>query len=268
MTTATRATQSLARIALAATAIALWQTWAAYRDSPFFPPPLTIAAVMYHLWFSGPISHLCLTPTALANIVPSIARTAGGLVLAIAVGLPAGIALGRSVALAAYLEPLVHCARSVPAVALVTVFIAIFPLGTPMEVAFIAFGTVWPILLNTLRGARSLDRVQDDTARVIHLTRSQRVAWLILPATAPAFLAGLRVSVSLALVLMVIAELTGTTSGIGYEMSNAAGSPDALTVLWAGIILLGVIGYAANAALLAAERHLLAWHQAPRDTRR
>ena len=84
-----------------------------------------------------------------------------------------------------------------------------------------------------------------------------------MPATLPKFFAGLRISVSLSLVLMVIAELTGSSNGIGYEM-NAASSGLDLTGLWAGIVLLGILGYVLNAAVLGVERHFLAWHRGAR----
>ena len=76
-------------------------------------------------------------------------------------------------------------------------------------------------------------------------------------------IAGLRISLSLSLVLMVIAELTGSTDGIGYLMNNASNSYE-MTEVWAGIVLLGILGYALNAALLGVEHHVLAWHRGAR----
>lgn len=242
---------------------AAWQAWATWRHSPFFPPPSAIAARMYHLWFSGPASHLLLTPGATGNILPSLGRVGAGLAIAITVGMPLGIALGRSAAVSAYVEPLLHFGRSLPAVAFVTVFISIFRLGTQSEIAFIAFGTIWPILLNTVDGARSVDPLQAETARAFRLPLGRRLAMLIVPATLPKVFAGLRIGVSLALVLMVVSELVGSSNGIGYQMNNASGNLD-LTGLWAGIVLLGILGYALNAAVLGVERHLLAWHRGAR----
>jgi ABC-type nitrate/sulfonate/bicarbonate transport system permease component len=259
----TMAANWLWRWLVLAAGLGAWQLWADGRRSPFFPPPSAIAARMYHLWFSGPAAHLLLTSSATANVVPSLERTVGGLVIAVAVGAPLGIAIGRSAALSGYLDPLVQFGRSLPAVALITVFIVIFRLGTQMEIAFIAFGTIWPILLNTIDGARSVDPLQAETARAFRLPAAQRLVRLIVPATLPKIFAGLRISVSLALVLMVIAELTGSTSGIGYQMSNASSTFD-LTGLWAGIVLLGILGYALNAAVLGAEHQLLAWHRGAR----
>jgi ABC-type nitrate/sulfonate/bicarbonate transport system permease component len=121
-----------------------------------------------------------------------------------------------------------------------------------------------PVLLNTIDGARSIDQVQMETARAYRLPWHQRVTRLILPAAAPKIFAGLRLSLSLALVLMVIAELVGTANGIGYEMDNAANTFD-LPGLWSGIVLLGILGFALNAALLAVAHRVLAWS---RDARR
>jgi len=217
--------------------------WAVWYGSPFFPPPTVIADRMYHTWFSGPPSHLFLTSTAVGNILPSLGRVACGLAIAVALAVPAGLAIGRSRTVMDYADPLVGFARTLPPVALVPVFIVIFKLGTQMVVAAIAFGAIWPVLLNTIDGARSIDQVQMETARAYRLPWHQRVTRLILPAAAPKIFAGLRLSLSLALVLMVVAELVGTANGIGYEMDNAANTFD-LPGLWSGIVLLGILGLA------------------------
>lgn len=258
-----RAGRWLTRWLVLAAGIAGWQLWASWHASPFFPPPTRIAAAGYHLWFSGPARRLLLTPAATANLLPSLGRVAGGLAVAVAVGGPAGVALGRSRVLDGFLGPLVHFGRSLPPVALVTVFIAVLRVGTEMEIAFIAFGAVWPILVNTADGARSVDPLQVQTARAFRLTAPQRVAWLILPAAAPRFLAGLRISGALSLVLIVTAELISSSNGIGYQMATAVTAFN-LTGLWAGIALLAVLGYLLNAAILAAEHRLLAWHHGTR----
>ena len=258
-----KTTRWLGRWLVLAAGTLAWQVWADWRHSAFFPPPSAIGAQMYHLWFSGPASHLSLTPSATGNILPSLARVAAGLGIAVAVGAPLGIAIGRSAAVSGYLDPLLHFGRSIPAVALVTVFIVLFKLGDQMEVAYIAFGTIWPILVNTIDGARTVDPLQVETARVFRLSAGQRLTKLIVPATMPKFFAGLRISLSLSLVLMVIAELTGSTDGIGYLMNNASNSYE-MTEVWAGIVLLGILGYGLNAALLGVEHHVLAWHRGAR----
>jgi ABC-type nitrate/sulfonate/bicarbonate transport system permease component len=105
-----------------------------------------------------------------------------------------------------------------------------------------------------------VDPLQAETARAFRLPLGARITKLIVPATLPKFFAGLRISVSLALVLMVISELVGSSNGIGYQMNNASSDYD-LTGMWAGIVLLGILGYALNAAVLGIEHHVLAWHR-------
>jgi ABC-type nitrate/sulfonate/bicarbonate transport system permease component len=256
-------TRWLWRWVVLAVGVLAWQEWADGRRSVFFPPPSQILAQMYHLWFSGPASHLALTSSALGNIIPSLGRIAAGLGIAIAVAVPVGIAIGRSAAVSGYLDPLLQFGRSLPAVALVTVFIVLFKLGDEMEIAFIAFGTVWPILVNTIDGARTVDPLQVETARVFRLTAGQRLTRLIIPSTLPKFFAGLRISVSLSLVLMVTAELTGSTDGIGYLMDYASNNYD-MAELWGGIVLLGILGYVLNAVVLGVEHHVLRWHRGAR----
>ena len=243
--------------------IAAWQLWTAAARSSFFPEPSAIASRMHRLWFSGPAAHVFLTADAAGNILPSLGRVFAGLAIAVAIGGPLGIALGRSPAVTAYLNPLLQFARALPVVTMAPVFIVLFKLGTQMEVATIAFGTVWPVLLNTVDGAASVDPVQLETARAFKMTRWQRLALVIVPATLPKAFAGFRLSLSLSLILMVFAELVGSTNGIGYEMSNATNSFD-ITLLWSTIVLLGILGYLLNAALSAAERRALAWHAANR----
>jgi ABC-type nitrate/sulfonate/bicarbonate transport system permease component len=258
--TAARAMRWAGRWLVLAAGVAVWQEWAGAHHSVFFPPPSAIVAQMYHLWFSGPASHLSLTPAAVGNVLPSLGRIGLALAIAIGVGLPLGIAIGRSERVSAYLEPLLHYGRSLPPVALVTVFIVLFKLGNEMEIAFIAFGTIWPILVNTVDGARTVDPLQVETAKVFRLSAGDRITRLILPATLPKFFAGLRLAVSLSLVVMVVAELAGSTDGIGYEMNVAYGNYQ-MTTLWAGIVLLGILGYLLNALLTGVEHFALAWHR-------
>jgi ABC-type nitrate/sulfonate/bicarbonate transport system permease component len=242
-----------------------WQLWTSAARSAFFPRPSAIAARMHHLWFSGPAAHLFLTSDATGNILPSLGRVLAGLAIATAIGVPLGITLGRSPVVTSYLNPLLQFARALPVVTMAPVFIVLFKIGTDMEVATIAFGTIWPILLNTIDGAATVDPVQLDTGLAFRLSPWQRLVWVIVPAALPKAFAGFRLSLSLSLILMVFAELVGSSNGIGYEMSNASNAFD-MTFLWATIVLLGILGYLLNAILTGVQRVLLSWHRGARQT--
>lgn len=238
-----------------AVAVYLWQLWASAHQSPFFPPPSAILAKMHQRWFSGPAAHLFLSADGTGNIVPSVERILIGLAISVVIAIPLGIAVGRSAALAGYLDPLLQFARAIPVVTAAPVFLALFRIGTQMEVATIVSGTIWPLLLNTIDGARTVDGVQLETAAAFRLSALDRLRFVIIPSAWPKILTGLRLSVSLSLILMVFSELVGSSNGLGYEMTNASNSFD-LPSLWAVVVLLGILGYVLNAILYGAERRL------------
>lgn len=244
--------------------VAAWELSTRAATSPFFPPPSTIVSRMYHLWFAGPVSHAFLTSTATGNILPSLGRMAAGLAASVVVGVGIGLALGRSKRAFEYLDPVLEFARVIPPPSLVPIFIVLFSIGTQMQLASIVFSAIWPMLLNTADGARSVDRLQMDTARVFRLSRADRLFRIIIPSSLPKIFAGLRLSLSLSLILMVFSELLpGTANGIGFELVDAQSRSD-LPTMWAGIVLLGILGYLLNTILLMVERRLLAWHRTSR----
>lgn len=246
---------ALVRWGVFAAAVVVWELVARVAASAFFPPPSAIAVAGWRLWFSGPA---VLTEAAVVDVLPSVARVVGGWALSGVIGIVVGVALGRSRRASEYCAPLLAFARALPPPVLIPVFLVLFAAGTPMQLATIVFGTVWPVLLNTADGARGVDPVMIDTADVHGVTGARRLWRVILPAAAPRIVAGLRVSLSLALILMVVSELVASTSGLGHQLVVAQRSFD-LTVMWAAIVLLGVVGYALNAALLGVERRTLGW---------
>jgi ABC-type nitrate/sulfonate/bicarbonate transport system permease component len=244
--------------------VAVWEAATRAADSTFFPPPSQIVRRMRELWLSGPADHLYLTSEAGDSIAPSLGRMFLALALSIVVGVVLGIALGRSQRVLAYLQPLLQFARVIPPPTLVPVFIVLFDLGTQMQVASIIFSAIWPILLNTADGARSVDPVQMDTAQVFRLSALDRIRFVIVPSALPKIFAGLRLALSLSLILMVFSELLpGTSDGLGFMLTNAQSQSD-LGTLWSVIVLLGVLGYLFNSILLVVERRVLARHRGAR----
>jgi len=254
----------LQRWAVFALGVLGWQALTVAASDPFFPTPATILAQMYRLWFSGPPSHLFLTDLAVGNILPSLLRLGLGFALGTMVGVGLGIAIGRSRWAYDFLDPVLQFFRAIPPPTLVPVFIVLFSLGAPMQVASIVFSVLWPVLLNTADGARTVEPLQVETARAFRLTAVERLRFVIVPGTLPKLFAGLRLSLSLSLILMVFSELQpGAADGIGFQLVEATTRFDYETV-WAAIVLLGVLGYLLNAALLAVERRVLAWHRSSR----
>lgn len=252
------------QLAVLAATLGVWEIATQQAEEAYFPPPSVFFPQLQEVWFSGPPSQLFLTDEALHSLVPSLTKLATGWAIAAAIGVLLGLALGRFRVLAQYLDPVLQLGRAVPPPTLIPLFLVVFHLGTTLEVVTIAFGVVWPVLLNSMDGAASVDRMQLDTARVFGLNPFQRLFRLILPASAPKIFAGLRVSVSIALILMVIAELMGGGEGIGEDLVDAQRTFQ-LPAMWGFIVILGVLGYLLNTLFLVVERRSLRWYRGSRQ---
>lgn len=247
-------------------AVLVWEILTQLSRSPFFKPPSEIAVGAVDLWFDGTLSDPVLGDTVFSDILPSLGRLLLGWLLAAAVGIVVGIALGRSRIAMDFVGPMLAFARSIPPVLLLPFFLVIFGIGATEQVAAIIFSALWPILLNAVDGARSVDDVKIDTVRSFRITKLQWSTRVVLPAALPKIFAGLRVSLSLCLVLMVISEMVGATNGIGYRLVYAQREFN-FTPMWAWIVLLGILGYGLNTLLLAGEHRVLSWQQS-REGRR
>lgn len=135
--------------------------------------------------------------------------------------------------------------------------------GTPLQLTAIVFGVSWPVLLNALDGARHVDRRYLEAAQVFGVSRMERLTRVILPAASPKIFAGLRISVALALIMMIVSEYVGSTEGVGYRMLIAQSQVDVLS-MWTAIVLLGLLGLVLNTAFLRFERRMLVWHRGAR----
>jgi len=252
-----------ARSWLVVLVIAAWELVTRAAQESYFPPPSKILPALRQLWFDGPPSHLFLNDTAVDDFSASLGHLFAGWLLACAVGVIVGVAIGRSAPVREMVEPVLEFMRAVPTPTLVPFFIVLFHLSATMQIMTIAFGIVWPVILNTADGVRGVDPLQIDTARVFGIGPVGRLFTVILPSAMPKIFAGLRVSLGFALILMVIAELVGSTEGLGAQLINAEHSFE-LPTLWAVIVVLGLLGFLFNGALLLIERHFLAWHTGAR----
>jgi ABC-type nitrate/sulfonate/bicarbonate transport system permease component len=243
---------------LFAVLVVLWEFAARAGGSKFFPPPSEIAAAAAKLWFTGPASQLFLTDAVYDNVLPSLGRMLSGWALAAVVGIVLGVLVGRSEKALDYVGPLFAFFRSIPPPTLIPVFVVLFGLSSGMQTGSIIFGAIWPVLLNAVDGVRSVDQVKVETSRSFRTPKRYWLAMVVLPAAAPKIFAGLRVSLSISLLLMVISELVGSYNGIGRSLMNAQQDFDFPT-MWSWLVLLGILGYVFNTIFLAAERRVLAW---------
>lgn len=238
--------------------VAVWQFATAAAKNVFFPTPWQIALKAREIWFTNAAGGFGLSDAVVEDMLPSLGRVLGGWVLAAVLGISLGTALGRSRTGMQYVGSLFAFFRTLPSPILIPVFILLLGIDNLMKLALIVFGSIWPILLNTVDGVRSVDPVKTEVARSFGIPRAQWVAMVVLPAALPKIFAGLRLSLAISVILMVVSEMVGVTNGIGYQLTNAQSHFDA-TAMWVWIVLLGIIGYGLNLALLAVERWALRW---------
>ena len=234
--------------------LGLWAAWSAGSDTYYFPPLTDILDTFADTWLFERVG---------SGVVPSLVRLGLGYGIACVAAVALGLALGMSRRLRRGLDPVVQFLRSIPPPALLPFGILVLGVGTSMKVFIIAFVCLWPVLLNTVDGVAGVDPTLRETADSYGIPRRDRILRVILPAASPQIFAGMRTSLSLALILMVISEMVASTNGIGYFVLESQRS-FAITEMWSGILLLGILGYLLNAVFMIVERRVLRWHRGAR----
>jgi sulfonate transport system permease protein len=211
--------------------------------------PSTVLAAGYQLLATGELqNHLWVS-------LGRVARGLGlGLISGVGLALLAGLfRLGEDL-----LDPPLQMLRTLPVLALVPLFILWFGIGETPKVALVALGTLFPIYLNTYAGIRSIDVKLVEAATTLSLDRRGLILHVILPGALPQALVGLRYSLGVAWLILVISEQINATAGIGYLMSNAREflRTDIIVV---GLVVYSLLGLLTDALVRALERRVLAW---------
>ena len=137
--------------------------------------------------------------------------------------------------------------------------ILLIGIGDQMKMVVIAFGSMWPILINSADGARLVPTERLDTARIFGLNRLQVLLRVIVPSAAPMIAAGMRTGLSIAFIMIVVSEMIGSTDGLGYYILSAQRT-FAIPEMYGGIVLLAILGYLLNVGFVWVEHRVLAWH--------
>lgn len=252
-----RGVQSLWLLALL---LVVWEIAARLAGSLFIPPVSQIFVAFVDTWLSASPTSLFLSEQFRTDVLPSLARLGLGYGTAATVGICAGILIGVWRPAGAFFNPLIRLGMSVPVTALLPIAIVVFGITSGMNVFLIALGCLWPILINTYDGVRGLDRTAVTAAKSLRLTRRRYFLQVLLPGASPAIFAGLRISIGIALVLMVISELYAATAGLGFYIVNQQ-RLFRFPELWSAIVLLALLGILFNAIFALVERLLLGWHR-------
>jgi ABC-type nitrate/sulfonate/bicarbonate transport system permease component len=232
--------------------LALWQFSALYlMDTPTWPPVTRI----FEAWVAD-----LLDGTLISNLLATFWRQMLGYSLAVVLGISVGLTMGYYRIAYNLMEPLIEIFRPIPGPAYLPVLVLFVGIGDEMKVVLILVASLFPILLNTYSGVRSIDPVQFDTARTLNLTTLQTLREIVLPAALPQILTGMRISLAISLILAVLSEMIVSNNGLGYFTLLAERTfkvPD----MYAGIFTLALFGYSLNRLFLLGEARLIRWHQ-------
>jgi NitT/TauT family transport system permease protein len=231
--------------------IIVWQllAWAGLIPTLFLPAPVTIALTLWHLTVSGVLWQ---------NLSASLFRLLIGWFTGTLFGIAMGIAAGLWSATRSRVMAVVAALFPIPKIAMVPLFIIWFGIGEGSKIVTIALGVFFPTVIATMGGVDNVPRGLIRMGQSFGLTTGTIIRAIILAGAAPAILNGFRVTASIAIVLLVAAEMIGAEQGIGAFVLSAGNLYDTDALL-AGIVVLSLMGLACAGLIGALERLLLRW---------
>jgi sulfonate transport system permease protein len=228
--------------------------WAADAGNLYFPPVDQIKDRFTTLWFGDGFS---------MNVLPSLRNLIVGYLLAVLISLAIGVFAGVNKTFRSMITPLLQIFRSVPPITLVPPLVIILGLDWGTKVVVIAIGAGLPMTVAAIDGFRRIDPETVDTADAFLVHGWLKLRKVILPAASPAILGGMQVGLQIAFILMVASEMLGSFEGIGFVTLQAQ-QTFISTDMWAGIVLLSLIGVILNFAFSLVRSRVLRWHSGMR----
>jgi NitT/TauT family transport system permease protein len=229
-------------------ALALLEVWARaiHLQSDSLAPPSAIAAALVEAFEDGSV----LTATR-----DTLISAFAGLAIGGAVGLAFGIALGIFRIFDRLMEVTIEAIRPIPSIALLPIALIALGFGYRMEIVIVAFACVWPILILSRAAIGGIEPRLIEVSRALRLSAADRVRKIIIPAALPRIFLAFRLATGIALIVAVTVEIAINPIGLGAAIMTAQQALRADLML-AYLVWIGVIGYALNAGLVVAQRHL------------
>ncbi|MDY6856167.1 MAG: ABC transporter permease [Thermodesulfobacteriota bacterium] len=220
-------------------------------DPLFLPAPTAILAEGWKLTLSGEL---------FTHISVSLYRVGMGYGLGALVGVGLGILVGWYKVLEEYVDPLIEMIRPISPLALLPLMILWFGMGNGSKVIIIFKASLFPILLNTIAGVKGVDIKLIQAAKTLGANQRQVFSKVVLPASLPTILTGLRISTALAMLAIVGVEMLAAESGLGFllvEAENVFDTPK----MFVGLLVLGILGYLWDRLARVAQKRILVWHK-------
>ncbi|MFB9329122.1 ABC transporter permease [Paenibacillus aurantiacus] len=245
------AMNALVGLLLPAALLIVWQLASSTGmvNAVLLPPPWSVVEELLRMFGSGDL---------LGHLGISAWRALLGFLIGGGLGLAAGLWVGFSIRAERLLDPSFQLLRTLPHLAVAPLFILWFGFGETSKILLIAKGAFFPLYVNAFLGVRSVDRQLFEVARVLAFTRWQTVKKLMIPSSLPSIFLGIRLSAGISWLGLVVAELMGSSSGIGYIINDAR-SFSLTPVIFVGIFVFAAVGKITDSAVKLLEKRLLRW---------
>ena len=225
-----------------------------FKVPPYLvPTPMSVVEQLWNEW-----------PMLVKESAPTTWATLGGFALSVLIGVPIAMLISYSKLVESFVYPLLVFSQSIPKIAVAPLFVVWFGFGIIPKIIVAFLLGVFPVVVSTVMGFKSVEQDMVDLARSMGSTRMQMFFKINLPQALPAIFAGMKVSITLAVVGAVVGEFVGSNSGIGYVLQKANGNFD-LPLMFAALVVLSMIGVILFALLDVIERLMIPWHASQRN---
>lgn len=230
-------------------AVAEWGTRTGWISALTLPKPSDVLQTFFELYASGLL---------FSHLGPSLSRLIVGAAMGVSIGISVGVLIGLFSYIRSGMVPLVAAIFPIPKIALLPLFVIWFGIGEGSKYALIAFGTFTPTVVATYGAVDNVDRTLIRMGQSFGLSWFSIVRKIVLPGAMPGILSGLRISLAIAIILLVAAEMLGAQFGIGAYILEAGSLYD-LERLFVGVVILSLLGVIVSAVIGVIERRLLGW---------
>lgn len=224
-------------------------------DTRFFPAPSSIFGVLWTMLRPSPQFPM---GELWYHLFVSLQRIAVGFVIGAVPGVVVGLAMGLFGPIRALIQPLIDATFPIPKVALLPLFIMIFGIGEESKYAIIATAVIYLVLINTVAGVRNIDKIYLDVGKNFHASRLMMFTDVALPGALPLILAGVKLGMGVALLVIVTAEFVGAKSGIGYLIWTSW-QVFQVEKMYVGLMVIALVGFVSAILLTMVERALVPW---------
>ena len=234
-----------------------WHLGVRMTGTRLIPLPQDVALMLCDFAFGG-VYDDAFSQTLHLHLWKSVTRVYGGFFAAALVAIPLGLLIGRIKLIRELVDPTLQLLRPVPVTAWLPLSMIFFGIGPNAAIFLVFLGAFYPIVFNTIFGVRSVDERLFEAAAMLGCKGSSLFRQVVLPAALPAILNGLRLGHGFAWILIVVGEMTGVQEGLGAVIMDGRMLSRSELVI-AGMVVIGVAGFATDRLLVALNNRLLKW---------